>query len=136
MGNQKTGFDTTSEYSYGATQAQTFAWSDISKADRALISWWKGSYSAFPELARWAPDTIMIGECAWEHAPILLQGMVHRNRASLLIDASFNPANPSSKTYWNWVRHFDGMNMLLADSSVTLRRREQCRISHVDWHQW
>ena len=140
MGNAKNGFDTRPEYSYGATQAQTFAWSDIPLSlaldPKENMPWWRASFSEFPPISRFATDTILIGECAWEHSPICHQGSVYEGYADHLLQPSFNPDNPNHKSYWNWVRHFDGMNMLMADMSVRHKHREDCRRGQVDWHEW
>ena len=56
--------------------------------------------------------------------------------ADKLLNAALYPDNPRSKSYWNWLRHFEGMNMLFADGSVGWRRREDCRRGQACWEDW
>ena len=131
MGDQKAGFDTGEEHAYGATMARTFSWFDVPYADRP--TW---SHREFVPYDRWAPDTILVGECAWEHSPVNLQGSVGASTAYWQIDPALNPDNDRSKTYWNWLRHFDGMNMLFADGSVQHRTRDEVFRGQCHWQRF
>jgi prepilin-type N-terminal cleavage/methylation domain-containing protein/prepilin-type processing-associated H-X9-DG protein len=115
LGN--TGFETKPEYSYGALYAHY-----------ALV-WYEDcpyGLQKYIPITRWSPDTIVIGETAWEHSPCMYQGSTGPGTQYLKVGNESYEA--TAKDYWNYWRHFGGMNILWVDGHVargsyeTLRR--------------
>jgi len=115
LGNE--GFETKPEYGYGAIYAH-----------RALV-WYEGcpyGLQKYIPAERWSPDTILIGETAWEHTPIVYQYSTGPGTAYMKVgNESYEGTR---KDYWNYWRHFNRMNILWVDGHVapgsyeTLRR--------------
>jgi len=61
---------------------------------------------------RWAPDTITHGEAAREWSPYL-------------------NSNPASKAFWQFARHFEGMNTLSIDGAVHWRQEQDVLRSYL-----
>ena len=108
------GFDTKPEFSYGAIYAQALVWYDD-------CPYGPGEYVPH---ARWRSDTIIIGESAWEHSPIVHQGSVGAGTADWEIDAD---------SYWNWQRHQNGMNIVFADWHVEQANKDDLRRGQCGW---
>ncbi len=73
---------------------------------------------------RWSRDTILVGESAWEHSPVIYQGGLIPPNGEI-----------TSLKYWNFERHFGGMNLLFIDSSVDHMTHDEVRRRNCTWQQ-
>jgi len=112
LGDSKAGYDQSREHCYGATYASNgpFVWID-------------GPTEHYVARAQVAGDTILLGECAWEHSPLLYQ----YSTGARFEKIGSGSLDESNKDYWNWWRHFGGMNLLFADFHVSWHERDDLR---------
>ena len=110
--------DGTAEHCYGAIYAKTLVWYDPAPGQNP------GQRDYVP-VERWASDSMLVGETSWEHSPICYQWSVSSGTADRKID--------ESNKYWNFHRHFEGMNTLSINNIVQHHTADTVFRRYLSW---